>query len=239
MARPDEERKIRFQPPKPRVARNEGAAWSNGFKLLMHYASSSRKTRNRGSRGKGKRASPYQQRCAVRVTYLKNKIRGRWKAHGRYLARESATFEKDAYAVGFNRESGEVDVVRQLESWQAAGDELMWKLIVSPEFSDRVDLSRLTRDLIERIGADLGTDLEWVAVEHHNTEHPHVHAVVRGVRNGGEVLRLRRDYVQHGIRSIAETCVPASLGIARRSMPPRLNAAKFPKSGLLRSTALS
>ena len=55
--------------------------------------------------GKGKAARPYHQRCAVRVTYLKNKIRGQWKAHGRYLARESATFENDAKAGGI--QSGE------------------------------------------------------------------------------------------------------------------------------------
>ena len=78
-----------------------------------------------------------------------------------------------------------------------------WKLIVSPEFGDRVDLSRLTRDLIKQMEKDLGTDLEWAAVEHHNTEHPHVHVVIRGVRNNGESLRLSRDYVQQGIRSIA------------------------------------
>ena len=142
--------------------------------------------------GKGKAARPYHQRCAVRVTYLNNKTRGQWKAHGRYLARESATFENDAKAVGFSRESDAIDIAGQLESWQAAGDEQFWKLIVSPEFGDRVDLSRLTRGLIEHMENDLGTALEWVAVDHHNTEHPHVHVVVRGVRDDGEALRLRR-----------------------------------------------
>jgi type IV secretory pathway VirD2 relaxase len=51
---------------------------------------------------------------------------------------------------------------------------------------------------------DLGTDLEWVAVEHHNTEHPHAHVVVRGVRNDGAGLRMSRKYIQRGIRSAAE-----------------------------------
>ena len=56
----------------------------------MYYARSSRKVGNRGTSG-GKMAStrPYLQRCAVRVTYLSNKTRGQWKAHGRYLARIS------------------------------------------------------------------------------------------------------------------------------------------------------
>src|SRR5271168_1041067 len=152
MARTDDERKVRLRPPKPRRPTDERIAWSSGFKLLMHYARSSRKTRNRGaSGGKGRSTRPYLQRCAVRVTYLNNRTRGQWKAHGRYLARESATFENDAKAVGFSSGSNVIDIAAQLESWQAAGDERFWKLIVSPEFGDRVDLPRLTRGLIERM----------------------------------------------------------------------------------------
>jgi type IV secretory pathway VirD2 relaxase len=178
----------------------------------MHYARMSRKTGNRTTSGKEKGARPYLQRCAVRVTYLNNKTRGQWQAHGRYLARESATFENDVKAVGFNRESDGIDIVRQLEGWQGSGDARVFKLIVSPEFGDRVDLSRLTRGLIEQMEEDLGTDLEWVAVEHHNTEHPHVHIVVRGVRGDGQSLRLSRDYVQQGIRSIAQDLCTRQLG---------------------------
>jgi type IV secretory pathway VirD2 relaxase len=212
MARTDDEREFRLRPPKPRVTRNEGAAWSNGFKLIMHYARSSRKTGNRAPGGKGKAASPYFQRCAVRVTYLKNKVRGQWKAHGRYLARESATFENDSKPVGFSRESDGVDIAVKLQSWQEAGDQQFWKLIVSPEFGDRADLSRLTRELIKRMEKDLGTDLEWVAAEHRNTEHPHVHVVIRGVRDSGAVLRLGREYVQQGIRGIAADLCTRQLG---------------------------
>jgi len=212
MARSDGEMKTRLRPPKPRFQRNERAAWSSGFRLLMHYARMSRKTGNRGTGGKGKGTCSYHQRCAVRVTYLNNKTRGQWQAHGRYLARESATFEGDVKAVGFNRENDGIDIARQLEGWQSARDERMFKIIVSPEFGDRVELSRLTRGLIEQMEDDLGTDLEWVAVEHRNTEHPHVHVVVRGVRSDGQSLRLSRDYVQQGIRSIAQDLCTRQLG---------------------------
>ena len=165
MARTDDEREIRLRPPKPRVRRSESAAWSSGFRLLMHYARTSRNAGNRATAGgKTRGASSYHQRCAVRVTYLNNKTRGQWKAHGRYLAREGATFENDAKAVGFNTESNGIDIAAQLEGWQAAGDERFWKLIVSPEFGDRVDLSRLTRGLIERMEDDLGTPLEWAGL---------------------------------------------------------------------------
>jgi type IV secretory pathway VirD2 relaxase len=179
----------------------------------MHYARSSRKARNRGtSGGKGRSTPPYLQRCAVRVTYLNNKTRGQWKAHGRYLARESATHENPVEGVGFGRDEQAIDIESRLKNWQRAGDERLWKLIISPEFGDLADLRRLTGDLMERMEKDLGTDLEWVAVEHHNTEHPHAHVVVRGVRSDGASLRMSREYIQQGIRSAAEHLCTRQIG---------------------------
>jgi type IV secretory pathway VirD2 relaxase len=139
----------------------------------MHYTRSTRKARNRNTYGgKGRSTRPYLQRCAVRVTYLNNKTRGQWKAHGRYSARDSATRESPVEGVGFGRDEHRVDIESWLENWQRAGDDRMWKLILSPEFGDRADLRRLTADLMERMETDLGTHLEWVAVAHYNTEHP-------------------------------------------------------------------
>ena len=107
------------------------------------------------------------------MTYLSNKTRGQWKAHGRYLARESATHENLVEGVGFARDEQGIDIATRLENWQRSGDERLWKLIISPEFGDLADLHRLTADLMERMERDLGTGIEWIAVEHHNTEHPH------------------------------------------------------------------
>jgi len=213
MARTDDERKVRLRPTKPRRPTDERIAWSSGYKLLMHYARSSRKARNRGTSGR-KRASPrpYLQRCAVRVTYLNNKTRGQWKAHGRYLARESATHENPVEGVGFGREDQKIDIAARLEDWQKTGDERLWKLIISPEFGDLTDLRRLTADLMERVEKDLGTDVEWIAVEHHNTEHPHIHVVVRGLRTDGTSLRMSREYIQQGIRSAAEHLCTREIG---------------------------
>jgi len=213
MPRTDDEPKIRLRPPKPRRPSDKRIGWSSGFKLLMHYARTSRKARNRGTfGGKGRSTRPYLQRCAVRVTYLNNKTRGQWKAHGRYLARESATHENPVEGVGFGREDQKIDLAARLEDWQKAGDERLWKLIISPEFGDQADLRRLTGDLMERMEKDLGTDLEWVAVEHHNTEHPHAHVVVRGLRTDGSGLRMSREYVQQGIRSAAEHLCTRQIG---------------------------
>ena len=144
--------------------------------------------------------------------YAKNTVAGHWRAHGRYVARESASQEGNPKAVGFDGHGESIDIARRLESWQRAGDERLWKLIVSPEFGDRADLKRLTRDLVSRMERDLGTPLEWAAADHYNTEHPHVHVALRSIGAEGRPLRLSRDYVKQGIREIAEDLCTRQLG---------------------------
>jgi hypothetical protein len=179
----------------------------------MDYARTSRNAGNRAAAGGKTRSTPaYHQRWAVRVTYLNNRTRGQWKAHGRYLARESATFEHGDKGAGFSREGGNIDLAERLQSWQAEGDERLWKLIVSPEFGNRVDLSRLTRDLMQRMEEELATKLECAAVEHHNTEHAHVHIALRGRRDNSDGLHLNRQFIQNRIREIAGDFCTRQLG---------------------------
>jgi type IV secretory pathway VirD2 relaxase len=156
--------------------------------------------------------APLSQRCAVRVTYSRNKNAGQWRAHGHYLARERATEKREKKAAGFSRSERSVDIAKRLDVWQRAGDERFFKIIVSPEFGDRIDLDDHTRQLMALMERDLKTELEWVAVIHYNTEHPHVHITLRGVDQGGKSLRLPREYVKSGIRSRAEDLLTRELG---------------------------
>ena len=214
MARNDE-REFRLRPRKPSIPRtqNEPAAWATAFKTVMHYvrASTVAKRANRIGGGAARRASiPKSQRCAIRVTYTRNAVRGQWRAHGRYLSRESAAGEQAT--AGFDRAEEGIEIGARLESWQAERDQRLWKIIISPEFGDRVDLTRLTRDMMTRVERDLDTPLEWVAVGHHNTEHPHVHVALRGVGQDRRSIRLNRDYLKQGIRSIAEDLCTRQIG---------------------------
>src|SRR5690349_7029717 len=145
--RDDDELDLRLRPVKPRAPRDDSRAWAKAFKLLMHYARTSRRARGssgRGGRGQAREPRAYHQRCAVRAIYSKNATRGQWRAHGRYVARESATFATAGEGVGFNASGQGIDVAQELHQWQSAGDPLVWKLILSPEFGDRIDLERLT-----------------------------------------------------------------------------------------------
>jgi hypothetical protein len=63
------------------------------------------------------------------------------------------------------------------------------------------DLRAFARELMKDAERDLGTSLDWVAVDHWNTDNPHVHMLVRGRADGGQDLVISRDYIGHGFRS--------------------------------------
>jgi len=59
---------------------------------------------------------------------------------------------------------------------------------------------------------DLDTRLDWVAVDHFNTEHPHTHIVLRGKDELGKDLVIARDYIAHGMRRRASELMTLELG---------------------------
>ena len=96
---------------------------------------------------------------------------------------------------------------------RASDDRHHFRFIVSPEDArELADLRAYTRDLMRRMEADLDTPLDWVAVDHWNTAHPHVHIVVRGRLEDGADLVISRDYISRGLRARAETLADLELG---------------------------
>jgi type IV secretory pathway VirD2 relaxase len=180
---------------------------------LVQMSKRGRKTRGtEGASGNSRAYRTFNQRVAVRVCYSANKNPGQWKAHGRYVARESATQGGKAAEAGFNATDQNLDIAAKLDKWQGAGDERLFKIIVSPEFGDRMNLQQYARELLHRMGNDLGAQFDWVAAVHYNTEHPHVHIALRGVDKKGIPLRLPREYIRGGLRKRAEEIATEALG---------------------------
>jgi type IV secretory pathway VirD2 relaxase len=146
------------------------------------------------------------------VAYVQSGKRGAWRAHGVYLAREGAQRE-GAKGLGFDARREDLEVARTLGAWQEAGDRVLWKAIVSPEQSAALDLRAHTRALVAQMERDLGTRLEWVGIDHHNTDHPHVHLLIRGRDARGRALTLDAAYVQRGIRARSEDLATRRLGL--------------------------
>lgn len=211
------ERPIRLRPRAPKQGNDNARAWPGALRRVLQLLQTTTKTvtaaASRGNRKVRPRAATrnWSQRCAVRVTYSPNHTRGQWAAHGRYVVRDSATEVDGTPKPGFDKQSDDADLVKTAGAWQAAGDPRMFKLIISPEFGEYVDLKQLTRQLMARMESDLGHALEWVAVAHFNTEHPHVHILLRGVAAGQE-LRLNPDYIKSGIRKQAQELCTNQLG---------------------------
>ena len=88
-----------------------------------------------------------------------------------------------------------------------------FRFIVSPDDAvEMSDLKSFTRDLVGQIEKDLDTRLDWVAVDHWNTEHPHIHLIVRGVRDDSQDLVISRDYIKEGMRDRARDFITQELG---------------------------
>ncbi|MVA58491.1 relaxase/mobilization nuclease domain-containing protein [Agrobacterium vitis] len=88
-----------------------------------------------------------------------------------------------------------------------------FRFIVSPDDAIELgDLKTFARDLMAEMERDLGTRLDWVGVDHWNTEHPHLHILVRGVADDGENLVIDRDYIREGMRNRARDILTQELG---------------------------
>ena len=134
------------------------------------------------------------QRSIVKTSYAGNGRGAPWTAHGTYLARDGARREGEE-GRGFDAVRSDVDLISTLREWQKAGDVRLWKFVVSPEHGARLDLPAHTRTLVVQMERDLGTPLEWTAVDHYNTGHPHVHLLVRGRDREGRPLEIAPAYL--------------------------------------------
>src|SRR3546814_16397691 len=80
-------------------------------------------------------------------------------------------------------------------------DRHQFRFIVSAEDGDQYpDLKPFVRRLMTQMEEDLGTKLDWVAVDHLNTGHPHSHVMLRGRADSGENIFIARDNRPPGIR---------------------------------------
>ena len=99
-----------------------------------------------------------------------------------------------------------------------------FRFIVSPEDATARRSSAFTRDVMRQAERDLGTKLDWVAVDHWNTDNPHIHVLVRGRTDDGQDLVISRDYISFGTRARASQL--ATLELGTRAIQTRSSALK-------------
>jgi type IV secretory pathway VirD2 relaxase len=130
--------------------------------------------------------------------------------HVAYLKRDGVTRD-GADARMFDAASDDADTKAFAERCEE--DRHHFRFTVSPEDADQLaDLRAFTRELMGDAERDLGTGLDWVAVEHWNTDNPHVHVLVRGRADDGQDLVVSRDYISNGLRARAAERVTLEMG---------------------------
>ncbi len=151
-----------------------------------------------------------------------NGIKGA-RAHLRYIQRDGVTRDGHLGEL-YSAEQDRADGKAFIEG--STGDRHQFRFIVAPEDgAEYDDLRPFVRRLMTQMEEDLGTKLEWVAVDHYNTGHPHSHIILRGKslssglargqnpRNDrGRDLVIAREYITKGLRERAAELVTLDLG---------------------------
>jgi type IV secretory pathway VirD2 relaxase len=154
----------------------------------------------------------FQRRAIVNVRYASAKKGATWKAHGRYVERESAagdTPRREEDRLGMAKDH---TLDKLASEWQAAGDPRLFKIIVSPEDGARADFERTASDMMTALEAELGSKLQWAGVVHRNTAHPHAHLIVRGITHHGTDFTIPRSVVKNRLREAVEGSLTRQLG---------------------------
>jgi type IV secretory pathway VirD2 relaxase len=146
----------------------------------------------------------------ARVVKMRGSDNQAASAHLRYLQRDGVTRDGERGRL-YSADENEADGSKFLE--RGGDDRHQFRLIVAPEDGAELEeLRGVTRRLMAQMERDLDTTLDWVAVDHFNTAHPHSHIVVRGVTDQGKILNIAGDYIAHGIRHRASEIMTLDLG---------------------------
>lgn len=174
---------------------------------------------NRSRFGRGARASVQANRlltdrsrgAVIKTRVVRHTARSApLAAHLGYLRREGVTRDGEKARL-FGPETDDADPKAFAE--RCEDDRHHFRFIASPEDAvEMSDLRTFTRELMGQMEKDLGTKLDWVGVDHWNTEHPHVHVIVRGRADDGQDLVISRDYIKEGMRARAQDLITQELG---------------------------
>ena len=160
----------------------------------------------------GAKLTPMSRRVTIK-TLLVNQRQASPQSlakHVRYIERDGVGRDGEpGQAYGPQADAADLDAFKE----RCADDRHHFRFILSPEDGAELeDLRTYTRHLMNRMEADLGTRLDWVAVDHWNTDNPHTHIVVRGRDDTGKDLIIAGDYIAHGFRHRASELATEWLG---------------------------
>ncbi len=148
----------------------------------------------------------------VRRLELPVSTRARTAAHIRYIARDGAA-RNGGPPEYYLSDDDHADI--KAFAQRCERDPGHFAITVSPEDGDQLsDLRPFVRKLMAEVEQDLGTRLDWIAVDHFDTGRPHSHILLRGADEMDRPLLIAQNYITHGIRDRACEQIVAELGPA-------------------------
>ncbi len=197
----------------------QSAGLSGSWSSFSAGRGASRFTGARIGRGAGQGTVAASRRQAIgrrrvviktRIVKTRGKQSGAARAHLRYIQRDAVGHDGERGQL-YDSASDEADGKAFTE--RGSGDRHQFRFIVSPEDAAEMEgLKPFVRDLMAQMERDLGTELDWVAVDHFNTDNPHSHIVLRGKDERSKDLIIARDYISHGMRERASELLTLELG---------------------------
>jgi type IV secretory pathway VirD2 relaxase len=206
-------RRVRAERHAALVFRQAGRQGARAVRRTGHVAPASL-TRGMGAglRAAAGLIAPGSRRVIVKARYTRIFAGdlGAARAHIRYIVRDGVTREGEQGRL-YGASGDDVDAGAFLD--RSASDPHQFRFVVSADEGARLaDLKPFIRTLLAQMEQDLDTKLDWVAVDHFNTGHPHSHIVIRGRDDKGRDLVMARDYIAHGVRARAQALVTLELG---------------------------
>lgn len=153
------------------------------------------------------------RRVVVKVSLIR--LRGRdgrsVATHLRYLERDGVGEKGEpGHAYDATNDRTDLDAFRE----RGGSDRHQFRLILAPEDGAALgDLRSYARQWMATVQQDLGTSVDWVAVDHWNTDNPHTHIVLRGKDARGADLIIAPDYLAQGLRARARELATDWLGL--------------------------
>lgn len=210
--RPGQIRSTRWPRPKPFLAQALQAAQKAGGLSRRAGSRGGQFGRGRAATLSANRLLQDRGRGAMVKARVVRRMRspGSLRAHIGYLRRDGVT--RDGSRGELFDAAGDGADGRGFAE-RCENDRHHFRFIVSPDDASELgSLRSFTRELMDQASRDLGTRLDWVAIDHWNTEHPHIHILVRGRTDDGSDLVISRDYISKGLRARASDLVTRELG---------------------------
>lgn len=209
----------------PKLGRSKADRGGKARGMKAHLKASRRGRRSSRSGSQRSAGVSGARRVVIQAKFVRlgGKGIGLQKAHVSYLQRDGAGREGEPGEFYNNKETG-IDGRDWLEDHRE--DRHHFRFIVSPEDGQKLeDLKPFVRELVGQMEIDLETELSWIAVDHHNTEHPHTHIVMSGKCDDGRDLVIPRDYLSHGMRERGSAILTRDLGLqTERELSAKLEA---------------